>query len=48
VAFRDAKITFDQLKARVAERMGIAVYTVFDDIKDTLHPIILDGLDKYG
>lgn len=32
VNFRDKEITFDQLKARVAERTGIATYTVYDDI----------------
>lgn len=32
VDMRDAKITLDQLKARVAERRGFAKYKVFDDV----------------
>eukprot|EP00347_Sterkiella_histriomuscorum_P017404 403349507 len=47
VQFRDKHITFDQLKARVAERQGLAKYMVYDDIKDQLHPSITQNLDKY-
>ncbi|CDW81992.1 UNKNOWN [Stylonychia lemnae] len=47
VQFRDKFISFDQLKARIAERQGLAKYTVYDDIKDTLHPSITQNLDKY-
>ena len=36
--FRDAKISYDQLLARMAERNGIARYKVFDDIKCLLNP----------
>lgn len=48
ISFRDKKITYDQLQARVAERTGAATYVVFDDIKDQLAPSILEGLDTYG
>jgi hypothetical protein len=34
------------LKARIAERLGIATYKVFDDIKGLLNPAILDKLEK--
>ena len=47
VQFRDHQITFDQLKARIAERQGLANYTVYDDIKKDLHPSITENLDKY-
>jgi hypothetical protein len=46
INFRDKKITYDQLKARVADRMGIASYKVFDDIKNLLHPGLLKRLEK--
>ena len=32
VQFRDAKITLNQLKARVAERRGLAKYKCFEDV----------------
>ena len=35
------------MKARVAERSGIAVYKVLDDIKDSLHPSIMKDIDKF-
>ena len=44
--FRDKIISYDQLRARVAERRGIAVYKVFDDIKAMLHPELLARLQK--
>jgi hypothetical protein len=31
----------------VAERSGIAVYKVLDDIKDSLHPSIMKDIDKF-
>ena len=37
MGFRDAKITLDQLKARVAERRGFAKYKVFDDVYSDLN-----------
>ena len=47
INFRHKRLTFDQLRARVAERRGIATYKVFDDIREHLHPSILEGLDGY-
>ncbi len=44
--FRDKKITYDQLKARIAERQGIATYKVYDDIKCLLNPALLKRLDQ--
>ena len=44
--FRDKVISYDQLRARVAERRGIAVYKVSDDIKAMLHPELLARLQK--
>ncbi len=46
LSFRDKRITYDQLRARVAERQGIASYKVFDDIKEMLHPGLLSRLEK--
>ncbi|CDW84108.1 UNKNOWN [Stylonychia lemnae] len=46
--FRDNRITYDQLKARLFERRGVGEYKVYDDIKKDLHPSIIDGLDQYG
>ncbi|TNV85275.1 hypothetical protein FGO68_gene4245 [Halteria grandinella] len=43
---RDKVISYDQLRARVAERQGIATYKVFDDIKGLLNPSILEKLEK--
>jgi len=45
--FRDNKITYDQLKARVAERMGVAKYKVLDDFVDKLHPSIMEGIEGF-
>ena len=47
VKFRDKLITFDQIKAWVAERQGLASYTVYDDIKEGLHPSITENLAQY-
>ena len=47
VQFRNQAITYEQLKARVAERCGYAKYTVLDDIKDKLHPSIMEGLKEF-
>lgn len=44
--FRDKVISYDQLRARVAERQGIATYKVFDDIKELLHPGLIARLQK--
>jgi hypothetical protein len=44
--FRDKVISYDQLRARVAERQGIATYKVFDDIKELLHPGLIAQLQK--
>ena len=44
--FRDTKITYDQLQARMAERKGIASYKVFDDIKCLLNPAQLERLER--
>lgn len=33
--------------ARVAERTSGIKYTVLDDIKDTLHPSIMEDIDNY-
>ena len=48
ICFRDKIITYDQLLARIAERTGLANYTVYDDIKGILHPSITDPEEKYG
>lgn len=41
--FRDKKLTFDQLRARTAQKNGYATYVVLDDIRDILHPKILEN-----
>ena len=35
------------MKARCAQRQGIATYKVYYDIKNQLHHTITDDLDKY-
>ncbi len=44
--FRDQVISYDQLRARIAERQGVASYKVFDDITEMLHPGLLQRLQK--
>ena len=45
--FRGKQISLDQLRARVAERQGVATYKVLDDIKDDLHPSVVEDLDRF-
>ena len=42
VKFRDGKITYDQLRARLAEKNGNAKYIVLDDVRHKLNPKIVD------
>lgn len=42
VQFRNKDITFDQLRSRIAERSGIAKYSILDDLKDQLDPNFLE------
>ena len=35
------------MRARVAERRGIATYKVYDDIKSQLHPSITEDIENY-
>lgn len=42
IKFRDQKITYDQFRARAAEKNGYATYIVLDDVKHKLNPKIID------
>jgi len=42
ILFRDKKITLDQLKARVYEKLLGTSYVVLDDLRDKLEPSILN------
>jgi len=44
IKFRESKITFNQFKARVYNRLGIINYNTFDDFLETLPP---DDKKKY-
>lgn len=44
--FRDQKITFDQVKARNAERLGIAKYKILDDLKEDMNPEFLENREN--
>ena len=46
VMFRNKDITFDQLRARVAEKQQNLKYTVLDDLKKELDPETLKGMDE--
>ena len=47
IKFRDHQITFDQLKARIAERHFKVSYVVLDDLKDKLDPSFYQDLDSF-
>ena len=40
--FRDKRITLDQLKARISEKLLVSSYVVLDDLREKLHPSILN------
>jgi hypothetical protein len=42
VKFRDGHISYDQYRARGAEKNGFANYIVLDDVKHKLNPRIVD------
>jgi len=47
VKFRDKQITYDQLKARIAERRFHVSYKVLDDLKGKIEPSFYTDLDKF-
>lgn len=47
VKFRDGVITYDQLRARGAEKNGYAKYVVLDDFIHKLNPVLVAGLEDY-
>ena len=45
--FRDKTITYDQLKARIAERRFHVSYKVLDDLKDKIDPSFYTDIEKF-
>ena len=45
--FRNKEITYDQLRARGAAKHGYAKYVVLDDLRNKLHPNLVNGMEKF-